>query len=238
MKTYETFELLLEQFTIAIEDRGREILRENLNFFFNLCRKYYSTIEHTVKQDLLALKILVRMLALLPLNRENMTIGSEAARLFASIVLKTLSNNLQTIWTTITGSEWPLFREGLITLYCIILHHQGLEKETDDPFRLLSMIPDEAWRQETAMKLVDLLRNLQCSLPRNQEVMLYTLVGNDNLTLEHLQMATSLETYISYLTQFIIAHQEDYTSLEEKIQIQLNKLLGENHFRSKQLNST
>jgi len=233
MKTYDTFDTLIEQFNTAIQDRGRAILRANLNLFFTVCRRHYSTIEHIVEQDLFALKILVRMLALLPLNRENMIIGSEAARQFASIVLKKLSEKVQTIWATIAESEWPLFREGLITLYCIKLHHQESENETDDPFLLLSMMSDEARRQEIVTKLLTVLGDLQCSLPRKQEVILYALVDRDHLTLEHLEMTTSLETYISYLIQLVRDYQGDHNQLEEKIQIQLDKLLKENHFRSK-----
>jgi hypothetical protein len=234
MKSYEMFDSFLEQFIIAKGERGKGLSREYLNIFFQLCRKYYSTIEHNVKQDVPALKSLIRMIALLPINKENMLIGSEAARQFASIVLKTLSERLPAVWTTIVDTEWPSFCEGLVTLCCFkILHNQESEKETNDSFDLISMIPDEVRRQETAMKLLNLLGDLQCILSRKQEVTLYTLVGQDHLTLEHLELAASLETYISYLTQLVIAHQGEDNQLEEKIQIQLSKLFRENRLRSK-----
>ncbi|CAF3944692.1 unnamed protein product, partial [Rotaria sordida] len=171
------------------------------------------------------------MLAPLPINQENTIIGSEAAQLFASIIFKTLLQNLQAIWPTIIDKEWSSFREGLVILYCIRLqHHQMAENEANDSFDLLSMIPDETRRQETVTKLLSLLDNLRCVLKRNEEVALYTLIGRDRLTFEHLEVAASLETYISYLTQLVIAHQGDNNELEEKIHIQLDKLLRENRF--------
>jgi hypothetical protein len=53
--------------------------------------------------------------------------------------------------------------------------------------------------------------------------------------LEHLELATSLETYISYLTQLVIAQQGHDDKLAEKMEDHLNKLLGEDRFSSKKL---
>ncbi|CAF3712950.1 unnamed protein product [Rotaria sp. Silwood1] len=92
------------------------------------------------------------------------------------------------------------------------------------------MIPDDERRQEIATKLLSLLSELRWTPNRDQEIALYTLVDQDHLTLEHLEVAASFETYISYLTQLVIAHPEDDNQLEEKIQIQLDKLLKEKHF--------
>jgi hypothetical protein len=233
MKSYDMFDSFLEQFTTAIVERRRRLSREIFNLFFQLCRKYLSTIEHIVKQDPFALKILIRMVTPLPIDQENMLIGSEAAQLFASIVLRILSENLQTVWTTIVDTEWASFRDGLVTLCCIkILYGQETEKEAYDSVNLIAMIPEETRRQETATKLLDLLSDLRRTLPENQEVALYALVGPEHLTLEHLKLAASLETYISYLTQLMISNQVDDKQLDEKIQIQLDKLLKENHFPS------
>jgi two-component SAPR family response regulator len=237
MKSYDMFDSFLAQFNIAIQERRRSISRENLNHFFVFCRNFYSTIEHTVKQDVSAVKILVRMIALLPINRDNMMIGSEAARAVASIILNTLSEKLLVTWPTITDAEWSSFREGLVTLCCIkLLHHQVSEKAANDTLNLLPMIPNEEQKQQIAMKLLNLLGDLQFTLPEKQEVALYTLVGENHLTLEHLELATSLETYVSYLIQLVIAHQGDVNELEAKIQRQLDKLLKEKRFPSKKLN--
>jgi hypothetical protein len=110
------------------------------------------------------------------------------------------------------------------------------EKAANDTLNILSMIPKEEKKQETAMKLLNLLSDLQCTLPEKQEVALYALVGENHLTLEHLELATSLETYVSYLIQLVIAYQGDVNELEQKIQRQLDKLLKEKRFRSKKSN--
>lgn len=234
MQSYNIFDSFLQQFKIAIHERGRSIARENLNIFFYNCRKFYSIIEHNVKQGIFALKILVRMIAVLPINKDNIIIGSEAGRQFASIVLNTLSKNLETVWPTITNEEWPSFREGLVTLCCVkLLHSQKSENPEENAVHILSMIPNDGQKQEIATHLLNLLSNLQCTLAENQEVALYALAGEQHLTVEHLELANSLETYISYLDQLMMVYQGNTNELEEKIQTQLNKLLKQKRFAVK-----
>ncbi|CAF4502396.1 unnamed protein product, partial [Rotaria sp. Silwood2] len=162
-----------------------------------------------------------------------MIIRSEAAVLFASIVLKALSEKIETLWPTIVDTEWLSFCEGLAVLYCMkVLWHQDSEEKENVSFNLLSMIPDNGRQQEVATKLLSLLSEFRWVPKKNQEMALYKLINRDHLTLEHLEVAASFETYTSYLTQFVIAHQKDGNELQENIQIQLNKLLKENHFSS------
>ncbi|CAF3907546.1 unnamed protein product, partial [Rotaria sp. Silwood2] len=159
--------------------------------------------------------------------------GTDLKYIFAVVTALTRPG-IQAIWPIIIDKEWSSFREGLVTLCCIkLLNHQVSEKEANDSFDLLSMIPNEAQRQETVIKLLTLLGDLRCVLKRTEEVALYTLIDRDHLKLEHLEVAASLETYITYLTQLLIAYQGDNNELEEKIQTQLDKLLKENHFTIK-----
>lgn len=232
-KSYDTFDSLIEQFTNAVQERKRGISRENFDEFFKLCRRHYSSIEKIVKNDLVALKILVRMMSVLPVNQENMTIASEAAQLFVSIVLRILSSEFDAVSIAITDPEWPSFREGLITSLCIKLHRQTLDKDGENVLDLLTYIPEGTRRQDVAQRLIDLLSKLSCNLLTHQEAILYTLIGPKNLTLEHLELSSSLEMYINYLTKLMIAYEGDDSELEAKIQVRLNKLLLENHFPSK-----
>lgn len=231
MQSPEMFDSFLQQFNYAIQERHRSIARENLNQFFINCRKFYSTIEASLRQDIFALKILVRMTAVLPINKDNMIIGSEAGRQFASLILNNLSNKLEAVWPTIKEAEWPSFREGLVTLSCIkLLHLHESEEVKENTTKLLASIPIEEKKQEIVLCLLNLIRNLQCTLPENQEAALYSLVGKQHLTLEHLELANSIETYISYLAQVLIGHQGDVNELERQIHDQLNKLFKENRF--------
>jgi hypothetical protein len=107
------FDSFFEQFSTAIEKGQRSMSSENLNLFFFSSRQFYSTIESNIKQDTTALKYLIRMIALVPINKENMIIGSnEAARMFASATLNILLEQLNPVWTTIIDTEWSSFREG------------------------------------------------------------------------------------------------------------------------------
>jgi len=235
MKVLDVFNSFLEQFINVLKDRNSGILHESLKMFFELCNKYYPSIETIVNNDLLALQILVRMISALPINAENMTIGIPAAEYFASIVLKILSEKFDVILSTIDEDEWSSFRDGLITLFCIQLHSEKPLEGTVDSIELLSMISDEEIRRDMAMSLANLILELRFTLPVNRTNDLIALIGQQQLTLQHLELAASLETYISYLTQFIICHQEEDDQLTDKITNHLDKLLRESHFPSKKL---
>lgn len=231
IESYDIFDSFLQQFNVAIQKRERSIARENLNSFFYDCRKFYSVIEQNVKEDIRALKILVRMVSSLPIHRDNMTIGNEATRQFASIVLKNLSEKLTTMWPTNTDAEWPSFREGLVTLCCIkLLHYQRPDKPEEDAVHMISTVPNDEQKQEIATHLLNLLTHLQCTFAENQEVALYALVGEQHLKLEHLELANSLETYINTLGQLMMAYHGDINELGEKIQAQLNTLITQKRF--------
>ena len=229
------FDSLLEQFNITLQQRERNISREKLNWFFQNCRKNYSIIERIVNQDVPALKILIRMISVLPLNKENILDSSEAARQFSSIVLRILSEKFSNAWPTIGEAEWLSFNDGLVTLCCLrLLHSQKSVEETDETSHLLSLIPDEVQRRETVLKLLNSLGNWQCTLSKRQQVALYALLDKKELELKHLEVASSLETYISYLTQVMISYHGDAKQLEDDIEKQLNKLLTERRLPSKE----
>ena len=235
LKSYHLYDSFLEQFNIALQQqRDKGISRENLNLFFHNCRRHYSIIEHIVNAEIPALKILVRMASILPLDRGNVIIGSEAARQFSSIILRALSDKFALEWPTIDNVEWISFRNGLVVLCCLkLLHRQQSTEGTSGTSDLLSLIKDETRQGETVLQLLDLLRNLQCTLSENEEVALYKLIDKNHFELKHLELATSLETYVSYLTQLMMGHRGEINQLEEDIQNQLNRILTEKRFTSK-----
>ncbi|CAF4763475.1 unnamed protein product, partial [Rotaria sp. Silwood1] len=107
-RSYDNVESLFDQFTTTLEDRQNIISYDDLQIFFILCRKYLSNIEHVLKQDLDALELIIRMIDLLPINQENIIIGPVAS-LFASIILRNLSDKLDVILPTIGEDIWASF---------------------------------------------------------------------------------------------------------------------------------
>ncbi|CAF1677650.1 unnamed protein product, partial [Adineta ricciae] len=229
-KSYEAFESFHEQFANGIINQSRTLSLENLNEFFKLCRNHFAAIERIMPNNLEALKILVRMMSPLLINRANMIVQSEAAQLFISILLRHIAEGLQAIWIAIIDSEWASFREGLINLLCIKLHNHNSKEESNIVFDILTKLPEGTRRHELIEKLINLLTQLKCNLSKDQEVILYTLIGHKNLTLEHLELCSSLNAYVSNLTQFLSVHQDNVVQLETKIQIQLDRLLQEKRF--------
>ena len=236
MKIFEAYNAFLEQFKFGITNKNRTISRENLKTFFRLSKKHYPSIETIVQNDTMALKILVRMFSCLPISAENMISGTEVTKYFASTVFKNVSNNFDVILNSIKDDEWPSFREGFITLFCIQIHFRTPLEETINPITLLSMIPEDGpRRQETTISLIRLLSQLQFSLSTEQTIELIVLVGPNELTLEHLEIATSLEIYITYLTQFLMGQKQIDEQLMEKISEHFDKFIREQRFSSKKI---
>jgi hypothetical protein len=190
-------------------------------------------MEHVVKNDPTTLKILVRMTGPLPINQENLIIKSDALTLFISMILKNLSEQLETVLSTIDTVEWPSFCNGLVILFVIELTRHKPIEDTNDAIILLSKIPDKKRRKEIANKLLDLLNNLKYTLSQIDLMNIWDLIRQDGLSLEHLELTHSLESYIDCLTQFVTAYQGDHNQLEEKITNHFTKLLQANHFPSK-----
>ncbi|CAF4423205.1 unnamed protein product, partial [Rotaria sp. Silwood2] len=228
-QSYDKVDSLFDQFAATLESRKIIISRESLKIFFNLCYKYLSTIENVLKQDLDALKILIRMIGLLSISRENL-IFDQAASIFASIILKNLCDKLDAVLTTINENDWTSFCQGLVTLICIKLLHQGNENEASNTIDLLSRMPEGQQRKDAVLKLLDLFYELQCRLSKNKVMELYTLVEPDDLALKYLELAVSIEIYIDYLTYFLKIREDNTNDFQENIKDQLDRLLEKNYF--------
>ena len=112
--------LMIEQFADVFTSQTQQLRQNDLDSFFRFCRQYYSLVEQRVKASADAFKILVRMASVLPINLEKDIVGkSEAARSVTSIILQNLSEKASDFWETIIDQEWPLLRQGLITVLCI-----------------------------------------------------------------------------------------------------------------------
>ncbi|CAF3297892.1 unnamed protein product [Rotaria sp. Silwood2] len=228
-QSYDKVDSLFDQFAATLESRKIIISRESLKIFFSLCYKYLSTIENALKQDLDALKILIRMIGLLSISRENL-IFDQAASIFASIILKNLCDKLDAVLTTINENDWTSFCQGLVTLICIKLLHQGNENEASNTIDLLSRMPEGQQRKDAVLKLLDLFYELQCRLSKNKVMELYTLVEPDDLALKYLELAVSIEIYIDYLTYFLKIREDNTNDFQENIKDQLDRLLEKNYF--------
>lgn len=218
-RQFEIFDPFLNQL-----DSVSEMSRDCLRTFFRLCEKYYPMIDSIVEDHLSALKILIRMLSVLSINEENMIIGIPEAGSFASKIFQIVSTDFESLLSSIEDNEWPSFCRGLIHLFSI---HLLYEKVNNQQLDLLSKIPNlNSRKEEMIINLIDSLASLRVRLPIDQSTFLIGLVGQNDLTLQHLELASSLDAYISFLTQFVIDH------FETDIDSHLTKVLTENRFPS------
>ncbi|CAF3763739.1 unnamed protein product, partial [Rotaria sp. Silwood1] len=168
------------------------------------------------------------MIDLLPINQENIIIGPVAS-LFASIILRNLSDKLDVILPTIGEDIWASFCQGLVKLISIKIFNRENENETNNTIDLLSKMPEGKQREDTVLKLLNLFCHLRCKLPKNEVMQLYTLVKSDDFSLKYLELAVSLDTYIDYLSYFLKIHEDNANDFKDNIKDHLDVLLENNH---------
>ncbi|CAF1035564.1 unnamed protein product [Rotaria sordida] len=199
------------------------VFGKDIKFDFNS-----SNALNVHRQDLDALELIIRMIGFLSINQENIIIGSVAS-LFASIILRNLSDKLDVILPTIYENIWASFCQGLVKLISIKIFNRENENETNNTIDLLSRMPEGKQREDVALKLLNLFCHLRCKLPRNEVMILYTLVKSNDFSLKYLELAVSVETYIDYLSYFLKIHEDNANDFKDNIKDQLDVLLESNH---------
>lgn len=233
-KKFPIYDSFLNQFQSFQCESIENLSREMLKMFFQLCDKYYQMIKSIVENELEALKILIRMLSVVPISEENMAISIIDVQIFVSALFQIVLIHFEELLTSVRDNEWSSFCQGLIHLFAIQLYYQNANKQIINPIVLLSKMSDsDSRKEEMTVGLVDLLVSLCVSLPVDQSKDLIESIDENYLTLQHLELASSWDIYINFLTRFVICHMEIDDELKENIDTHLDDILNRNRFPSK-----
>ncbi|CAM4953944.1 unnamed protein product, partial [Rotaria socialis] len=228
-QSYDKCGALFDQFKIIEESSGLIMSSDCLEKFLSMCLKYLPTIGNVLNQDLNALKILIQMIALIPISKRNIVFDTKASE-FVSVILKIFSNKLDAIIVTINKNDWISFYKGLTVLICIKIRHEKDKNDTDNTIDLLSRISEKEQREDAALQLLKLFKLLERRLPGNKMMELYKLVNPKDLSLEYLAPSASWETYIYGLTRIVENCEYRMNDLEDHIKDQLRRFLNANYF--------
>lgn len=231
-RSYDQCESLFKQFTTALEDEENANFLQDLHSFFPLCYQYFFTIEDAIREDVTALQIVVRMIGLLRINQQIVA-SAQTALLFASMVLKKLSDKLGAISAKLDENNWPTFCKGLVQLICIELWNEKSEEETSNAIHLLLSMHKRQQREDAAVKLLNLLWDLKLKLSGNKLMLLYKLVKPDDFAMKYLELSNCLKTYIWCLSDFLKFYGDSIIVFQQSIEEQIHKLLENNHLPSK-----
>ncbi|CAF1283625.1 unnamed protein product, partial [Rotaria magnacalcarata] len=228
-QSYDKCDALFDQFKI-IEESSRPVMSSNcLERFLSMCLKYLSTIEDVLNQDLNALKVLIQMIALIPISKQNIMFDENASG-FVSVILKIISGKINNLIVIINKNDWISFYKGLTLLICIKILREKDKNDTDNTIDLLSRISEREQREDAALQLLKLFKLLERRLPGNKMMELYKLMNPKDLTLEYLEPTVSWETYIYGLTHIVENCECCMNDLEDLIKDQLCRFLKVNYF--------
>ena len=192
----------------------------------------YTVVEKRVNVHIDAVKVLIRMLSVLPINLENITGKSAAARVMVSNIHRNLLNKNLFFWEIVLNHEWLSLRQGLVTSLCLSLYCSERAEHTDQCSIVLKKITDQTKRTEAVTQLLDLLKRVNCFAKREEMLKLFELIKSKNLTLEQLEKGGYLEIYIHHLTKIILSTENGNNQWEEKIRMQLKKFPRNKLFKS------
>lgn len=223
---------MIEQFSEFRNNHTAQFSYNDLNDFFWCCLNHYTVVEKIINASIDAVKILIRMLSVLPINLENITGKSAAARIMVSNIRRNVLNKNLFFWEVVLNHEWPSLRQGLVTSLCLGLYFSERAEHTDQCSIVLKEITDQTKRTEAVTQLLDLLKRVKC-LPKREEMLkLFGLIESKSLTLEPLENSGYLEIYIHHLTQIILSTENGNDQWEEKVRMQLKKFPRNKLFKS------
>ena len=189
-----------------------------------------------LETDVEALKTLVRMVGLLPIELENFDRYYQLANSFAIEILRHIRPQFNRLFKSVNETEQVLFRNGLATLLCIELLNPAEDNSDDNKLVFLSQIPDIKQCQTIANEI--LLKLYEFNLPiytNSTWTDLFTFIDPNMIKLQDIYIFDSFNSYITFITKASPLHPENdhfYTKVTEE----LPRLIYFDKFRSKILN--
>ena len=184
--------------------------------FFNLAYTYLPQINFYLKTDKNIIKIFLRMLSILPINKENFLIDNTSLNSLASELYDYIKMHLDELLKTTGNNEWLEFVQGLI----IFMSAQMLGTQIIfNTFSLLDqMINYQDKRQLIGNLLLKRIVELQMPIKNDNWANLFPLITDKRLLHNCLDLVTTLDDYLIVL-QYIIRT----NSINEQMQMELTK---------------
>jgi hypothetical protein len=230
---YYIFDSLADQFQINLAKDNRSFNKENYHEFFQTCKSYMDNVLPVLETDLITLKLLLRMVGLLPIKRENFDRYDQHANSFATEVLRHIRLKFNHLLESTTEKEQVLFRDGLATLLCIELLYPSDDNSNDNKLIFLRQISDVKQRQIIADKILLQLYEFNEPIYTNSTwTDLFTFVNPNMIKLQDIYIFDSFESYIMFITKVSAVHPES-DHFNKKITEELERLIYYDKLRSK-----
>jgi hypothetical protein len=224
---YDVFDLLINQFQIAVQQMNRTMIREELNDFFQGCFIHLAYSIPPIGNQYIANKILTRMTGVLPIRKENFELTNRDGIKFASLFLEDVKSHYDDILSTVTEHEWISFRDGLLFYLSVELLTQS--KDTID---LIDQTKNIECKKDLANCLLKRLEELQRPVLGLNWTNLFTMVDPNILSIKQLELTRSIQTYITCLV-FFFENDTSEMEIKKKIDRQFDELIRTEHLPGK-----
>lgn len=230
---YHMFDRLAHQFQVNLVEDNRHFDKKNYHEFFKMCTSYMDNILPTLETHIVTLKIIVRMIGLLPITKTNFDRFNEYANYFATQVLQYIRPQFNNLFGSVNEPEQVLFKSGLATLLCIELLYSTDHNSNDNKLIFLCQISDVKQRQIIAHEILLQLYEFNEPIYANSTwTDLFTIVDPNMIKLQDIYIFDSFETYIMFITKVSPVY-PDSNHFYSKITKQLKDLIYFKNLRSK-----
>jgi hypothetical protein len=230
---YEMFDVLVNQFEALLLKDNRYSNEYDFHDFFHNCYRYLSDVLINSNKKSITLKIILRMIGLLSIDKTNFDRSDQYSNGFANLIMFHVRKDFAILYQSVEETEWFLFKCGLATFLCIELLAHGSNSSNDNKVDLLQEIPNEIKRQEFANELFYQLQKIDHQIFGDAKwTDLFTLVDPTKIDINQLNLTNSFETLIRCITKIskVII---DYSHFEEQIPDYLDKRISCGYMQGK-----
>jgi hypothetical protein len=159
-------------------------------------------VSRSLETDLTTLKIILRMIGLLPIEKQSFDRHNRHANEFATKIMLQVRKRFDSLLQLIYKDEQLLSRNGLATLLCIELFYATPDDPGDDKIRFICQISDEKKRQDIANDILTELYKFNEPIYANATwIDLFMMVNWNMIKLQEIYLINSFETYIMFITK-------------------------------------
>jgi len=218
---------------VFIHENSCTLAKSDFTSFVKTTFGYFSNKERILDNPSALINI-VRMISVLPLEKNNFYVTDDYARKLSAIILRLISKHVSTIFEEMNESDWILFEDGLVILMSIeMLNDENLNMEYDS-ITLLTRIPTKDNKQKLiANTLFKKLMQLKLQINRDNWIDLLNFVDNNNLAFDCLDLATTFDHIRCCLERILPLYE-----IDDKIRNKMTTIFEHNVFNTNHLTCT
>ena len=233
---FDVFDILVSQLPITFLTESDSLDANKFIDFFEKCHEHVRDILQRCMDKSRALKVILRMIGILPIKKESFRRYYKRSISLANIIMSYVRNSIVELFQSVNETEWILFHKGLAMLISIELLQYKTNNPNENKVIFLQQIPDEKQRHIVANTLLDQLYQLeQPILGDINWTDLFLMIDYTKINMKQVYLHSSFVTFIICITK-LSSILTDSSGFQEQIENDLHGYLSSEWMRSKMIN--